>query len=154
MPGRPIHSAQRAIQDLTLGIARSDKRAVRRAQELGLREVILNFQSTISGTARSTPGFAQVTVNFPYTFYFAPGNRDSDLERPQFWPGFECDGDVMLSAHVKEWDTNVGNGGTIGAVVRVGFMAAAEVTFNGMVHMSFQGYGDLSDGDSPDDDLA
>lgn len=150
MPKRPTHSAQRAISALTVGVAKSRQRKLRRDAEMGLRERLLQYQSTISGNAASVIAYAQVDVDFDYDFYFAPGNRESDLARPQFWPGLEVDNQVLWSAQVRSWVDDENTGATIGAVVELAIMASELTSYEGVLHMTFQGYGALNDGDSPD----
>lgn len=150
MPKRPTHSAQRAISALTIGVAKSRQRKARRDAEMGLAERLLQFQSVVSGLATSVPAYGQVEVTFDYDLYFAPGNRESDLSRPQFWFGLEIDGQVLASAQVRSWLDDEDTGATIGATVEFAIMGA-NVEYSGVLHMSFQGYGALNDGDSPDD---
>jgi hypothetical protein len=150
MPKRPRHAAQRAISDLTLGVAKSRQRKLQRDAEMGLRERLLQYQSVISGQATPGIAYAEVSVDFDYDFYYAPGNRDSDLARPQFWFGLEVNKQVLASAQVRSWVDDDNTGATIGAVVELAIMATVLTKYSGVLHMTFQGYGALNDGDSPD----
>lgn len=150
-PRRPSHIAQRSISDLTLGASKARDRVIRRNKEMGLSEVMLQFQTPVSGTAAGSVGFATTTLTFDYNFYYAPGNRDSDLERPQFWFGVEIDGEVFVSCAVTSWETDVDTGATTGATVRLGVMSGGDIAdFTGVLHSTFQGFGAINDSASAD----
>lgn len=137
---RPIHAGLRAIADLTVGVAKSTEARRRREAELGLTESWQQFHVPLSGSAGTLPSFVYVDVEFDYGFHYAPGQRDSDLERPHFSFGSECDGEVDLGANVSEWNVDSDTGAYLGATVRLSAIAADETSFTGTAHLTFQGF--------------
>lgn len=138
---RPSHATQRAVQAITLGVAKSTARVRAREAELGLAETEQQYKIPVTGTASTLPGFSFLAVFFDYPFYYAPGQRDSDLEKPLMTFGGECDADVMLGAHVRDWYMDDERGAVTGAVVVVSALAAiAGTDFTGKVNVTFQGF--------------
>lgn len=136
------HALDRMADEITLGVARSMQARRERDADMGFDEAEQEFQVEVSGTGDTTAGFASKEIEFDYQFIYAPAQRDSDLEVPQFSYGFECDADIMLSAHVREWLRDASNGAYVGATVRVGVLAGASgVAYSGVLHLSFAGYG-------------
>lgn len=149
---RPIHAGQRAIADLTIGVAKATKARQDRVDQLGLQETYLQYQLPIGGTAGTLPGFATQAITFDFPFHYAPGQRDSDLEVPHFTHGSEVDGDVSVSTSVRSWDIDSDTGAILGATIGVSTIAAVEfVTFEGFVHVTFQGF--CTPEDTPDDTI-
>lgn len=140
MKSAMAHEVQRTVEEITIGVARSMQRRRERDAEMGFSEFEQEFQIEIGGTATTSPGFSEYTIEFDYHFAYAPGQRDSDLDAPEFWYGFESDADIMLSAHVRSWTKDPDNGLYIGAVVRVGVMSGGSVPYQGAVHLVFAGY--------------
>lgn len=145
--GKPLHEAGRAIADLTLGVVKSTAARAAVDQELALTETDQQYQIPVSGTARTVAGFGVLAITFDYPFYYAPGQRDSDLERPHMVYGAECDAFVVLHAHVQDWDIESATGAIVGATVVVACLSAADIDFTGKLHLTFQGFS------SPNDDV-
>ena len=136
---RPIHQAQRAIADLTVKSIKATKRLDDWYEQMGLAEVDQQFQVDISGVAYDTPAFVTTEIAFDFPFHYAPGQRDSDLERPHFTYGTEVDGPAMLTVSVTAWEIDAATGAYIGATVQISALSATELGFNGKVHLNFQG---------------
>lgn len=151
---RPIHSAQRAINDITLGVAKATRRRQERIAELGLREEDQQYQIAVSGTAGNALGVGSLSVVFDFPFHFAPGQRDSDLEVPHMTFGAECDALVQLGAFVLGWLQDSGTGAFVGANLAVSCIApTAGVDFTGKLHVTFQGFSGPDDSSDVDIDL-
>jgi hypothetical protein len=144
---KPIHSAQRQVQALTLGVAKSQRKVRERERELGFAETEQQYQFPISGYVGPTAAFITTEILFDFPFYYAPGQRDSDLEKPQMRQGFESPDNVMITIGVREWNVNEDTGGVIGATLVIGVLAAVAVTFTATGHAEFQGFS------APDDHL-
>lgn len=143
----PMHALHRAMADITLGVVKSTRSREQRDREMGLSEVMQQFQVAIEGTATGVLTFAQVEVDFDYPMYYAPGQRDSDFDRPQFWVGAEANEPVAVTATVDDWVLDDDNGAVTGASVQIGVMAGVTTTYKGKVHMTFQGFAALSEPD-------
>lgn len=149
---RPSHAGQRSIQALTLGVAKSRQKARAYEAEAGFAETEQQFQFRISGHGGASAAFATKTITFDFPFYYAPGQRDSDLEKPQFRSGHESPDDIMVTIGVLSWTVDEDTGGVIGCVLNVGVLAAADVTFSGVAHAEFQGFS--APDDHADDDVS
>lgn len=163
----PQDATQRTLADLTIGNVLSMQQRTARQAEVALQETTQQYQFEISGTSSTGLAWGQVQVIFDYEFYYAPGQRDSDLDRPQFYVGAEVappiDEDpedypepspVAVMATVTRWLVNEDNGGISGANVAVGTFADRDgVTFDGLVHLSFQGFTALVDTETDFPDL-
>jgi hypothetical protein len=114
---------------------------------MGLQEAMQQFQLEFSGTAELTWGFASLNLVFDFPFYYAPGQRDPDFDRPHFWFGAVVNTPIAVTAVVTAWSIDEDNGAVIGATVHVGVCAATPgVAFDGVVHLTFQGFSALSEG--------
>lgn len=151
MPPRR-HALQRAIGRMTLGAVQSVERRRQLNEEMAYAEVQEQFQLAVSGSTSTSPIFATTAeILFDYAYFYAPGQRESDLLVPQFWFGSVIDEPVMLTASVVSWTADADNDATIGAVVRVGAVGAdAGVDYAGWLHLTFQGYGALIEDESED----
>lgn len=156
MPDFPAHATHRAVVDLTLDATRSLQRRRALDEQMGFVEVEQQFQVAIDGAAAAGLTFADVTIDFDYYMVYAPGQRDSELDRPHMTFGVECAAAVMISAAVKSWITDEQTDVYRGAVVTVsalGSGAFGETTsFSGYLHLTFQGFG-ASDEDESFEDL-
>lgn len=119
------------------------------------------FQIKVSGKASDFPAWQITALIFDQTFSVATGNRMSLLTRPQVSTGYEIstvateappavDGTVptvgvVLTAGVREWLFD--DAGNIrGARVQIGATAPGDnVAFNGFVHITFHGFGALTE---------
>ena len=142
----PDGAVQRVLHEVTVGThrairARDDNKAKNKPRELEQQ-----FQFAISGTAGAVPAWQEVTVEFDYAFFFAPAQRESSLEYPHFTYGSQSSPPVGVHATVTEWLHNEDNGSIIGAKVAVG-ASGASVSFTGIVHLTFQGFGMLAEED-------
>jgi hypothetical protein len=140
----------RTLLNLTLGVATSMRDREQRDTEMGLSEVVQQYQLEFSGTTTTAPTFAGASVKFDFPFHYAPGQRDTDLDRPQFSFGVEADKDIIVGAVVKSWTSDEDDGSVIAAAVRVGMLGAESgLAYKGVLHLSFQGYAALAE--DPDD---
>lgn len=147
---RPDGSLQRSMVRLTVGVARSMRARERRDREMGLAEMEEQFQVEISGNATTGLVWASQELSFDCSFHYAPGQRDSELDRPQFWFGAVVSPAVLVTAVVTAWTVDEDTGATIGATVAIGVMAAGPGAYAGHVHLTFQGYGALIEEDTVD----
>jgi hypothetical protein len=149
----PQGAGTRAMLELTIGATKSMQRRAARDREMGLAEIEQQFQFEISGNAAITFAFAEVDVPFDYPFYYAPGQRDSDFNRPHFWFGAETSVAVAIVATVVAWELDEDNGAVIGATVAIGVAAGQPavptqgvgVPFTGWAHLTFQGFSALAE---------
>jgi hypothetical protein len=157
----PRGSTARALADLTIGVAKSMQARTERVAEVALQETTQQYQLAIEGTATTTIAWSSVDLLLDYECYAAPGQRDSDLERPQFYFGADVapeDEDAAAAAPVgvlavvTRWVTNESNGATVGARVAIGVVSNVSVPFSGVAHLSFQGFTALNpvEDDFPD----
>lgn len=150
----PHGSLHRAIAELTIGTVRSTREREARDREMGYAEIEQQYQFAISGTA--VPSLAwtvdPIEIDFDYPFYYAPGQRDSDLDRPQFYSGVEVTPPVAVSIVVSSWTLDPDNGAVIGCTVNVGVVGDVTLpAYAGVVHLTFQGYGGLAEPEAEDD---
>lgn len=138
---------ERALHELTVGVTHSMRKRDERDREMGLSEIMQQFQVRISGTGGSVFGFATVQIDFDYPFHYAPGQRDPDFARPQFWFGAECTPAMAVSAVVSAWGDDPHNGATISCNVDIG-VAGPEQSFEGVAHLTFQGFSALAEAET------
>lgn len=162
----PHGATQRTLSALTIGNVKSMQERSARTAEIALQETTQQYQFEIAGTASMGLAWSTVQVALDYEFYYAPGQRDSDLDRPQFYFGAEVappiddppedhpePSPVAVTATVTRWLINEDNGAIVGAHVAIGCFADRDgVPFTGLAHLSFQGFSALVDAevDFPD----
>lgn len=147
----PKGGLERAVVGLALDVNRRMRERDAREAQIRLEEQEVQYHVSISGTAAPVVGFALTTIEFDVDFFYAPGQRDSDLTYPTLSVGAEANANVAFTATVREWTVDAENGAVTGAVVAIGFLASAAGTaFTGQVHLTFQGWGGLRE---PDADL-
>jgi hypothetical protein len=137
--GIPIGAVQRVLHQVAVGTTTAIRGRDSNRAKNAMREIELQFQYEISGTAAATPVFATVTIQFDYALHFAPSARDSTLEYPHFTYGSHTNPAVGVLATVTEWLHDETNGSIVGAVVAIG--AIGEGAYKGVAHLTFQGYG-------------
>jgi hypothetical protein len=136
----------RALMDLTVGLLQTTRARDRRDRQMGLAELVQQFQFEFSGTAGTLWGFASKTLVFEFPFYYAPGQRDPDFEHPHYWFGAEVSPPVAVSGTVTHWVYDDKSGAVIGAAVAVGVCgAAAALAYEGTAHLTFQGMSALAE---------
>lgn len=145
---RPDGSARRAVQGMTLGVIKATRAREERNQQMGYAEVDLQYQVPISGTANTGIAFTTITLSFEIDFFYAPGQRNNDLERPHLTVGGESDVPIGLTAVVTAWEEDPDNGAIRGATVAIGVIAATSTPFTGTAHLNFQGYGAQTEDDT------
>lgn len=141
---KPSGSLPRIMAELSLGSNRRMRQRERRDLDMGFSEVVQQYQINIEGEPGGAFGFASVDVSFAYPFYYAPAQRDSDLDVPHMTFGGEASTDLAMSAVVTSWDRDADNDAINGATVCVGVLGASE-TYTGVVHLSFQGFAALGE---------
>lgn len=149
MPG-PMHKLHRAMEDLTLNIQAAIRDRDERNYELGMVEHEEQIQIPIGGPINGL-GFQTFEVEFDSPFFYAPAQRDSDLERPHFSFGYETETDVVISCRVAAWTDKETNGATIGATVGVAVLSTSDVTFEGVLHLTFKGFAALEETEGDED---
>ncbi len=142
------HSLERAGRGVRISapLALDKRRAMLGYDQL--QEIEHQFQIPISGMSGAVAGYATTTLTFDVDFFDAPEQRDSALAVPHFSFGAVIDGaNIMVSACVKEWTTDE-RGAIIGAEVTIGVASPGTTTsaaYEGYVHLTFQGYGAVSE---------
>lgn len=142
----PGGSVGRLLADITVGTIQSTRRRDLEVRENALKEIELQYQFQINGVAAPELAFAPITVTFTHSFFYAPGERLSSLEYPQFSFGAHTTPAVGIHAVVESWYHDTTNGAINGALVQVG--AIGNAAFDGLVHLTFQGYAALSEDQS------
>lgn len=148
----PQGATTRALLDISIGVTKSMQTRQALDAQMGLDELELQFQVKISGTATGTLSWGEVMeIPFDFPLHYAPGQRDSELIRPHFWYGAEIitASPVLVTAVVSDWLTDEDNGATVGAKVRMGVIGASD--FEAVVHLTFQGFGSLAEGEAFED---
>lgn len=141
----PRGSLHRAIAGVTVGAVQSMRARDQRDRQMGLSELMQQFELVFSGTAGSAWGFAQTTVTFEFPFYYAPGQRDPQFENPHYWFGAETSAPVAVSVTVKQWTLDEDHGSVVGAVLYVGVCGVGQTPYNGVAHLTFQGFSALAE---------
>lgn len=144
MPTPSGHLA-RALRGLTVDAVRAQRARTSLDRTMGANELDLQYQVDVSGQADSYVALTVVEIDFEVDFYYAPGNRDSDLQRPHMTCGGEADSQVILGATVVAWHDNALTGAIQGADVAVSVHAPSLTDFKGKVHLNFQGWGMVRD---------
>jgi hypothetical protein len=143
--GLPSGVLQRAVRTTLLGAHQAIEARKVRDENMALGEVELQYQLEVSGTAEVAPSFASVHVDFDHRFYYAPGQRDSELREPHMWFGARLDADVHYSVHVRQWIVDPDDGAVIGCDLRASASAAVSTPYKGVVHVTIQGWGGLNE---------
>lgn len=136
----------RAMQGLTIGVARSMSDYLKEKDLEALREVDEQFQIQIEGRAEEFPTWDKIELKFDTRFIDATGQRPSPFDRPHFTYGAEANTDtthnpVGIMACVVNWTVN-DRGETVGCILAIGAVATDLSTkFKGWVHCTFQGWG-------------
>jgi hypothetical protein len=150
---RPEGALSRALVEITVGTERRRRARAQRDTEMRLSELEQQFQFEFSGTANTQWAFASADIVFEFPFFYAPAQRDPDFDRPHFWFGGDLAPElaasptapIAMSAVVTGWLTDEHTGAVIGATVAIGVAAGAATPFNGLVHLTFQGYSGLDE---------
>lgn len=133
----------RALQGLTIGVAKSINDAIDQKALEQLQEVEEQFQIEIGGNAEEFPVWDTVDLDFDTHFIDATGQRPSPFDRPHMTFGGEIETatPVGIFATVLGWKVN-DRGETVGCNLAVGVAATDLSTkFKGRVHVTFQGWG-------------
>lgn len=143
---------RQAMAHFQRGIRMSGPIALERRRAMlgydALQEIEHQFQVPIEGMSGSVAAYTTAELAFDVDFFDAPEQRDSPFSVPHFTFGAVVDGaDVMVSASVKSWRID-GRGAIVGATVTIGVSSPGTTTqtaYAGYVHLTFQGYGALSE---------
>jgi len=141
----PAGHLERALRELTIGAVQAGRAHDQLNRTMGATELDLQYQLEISGKADTVIALTTKSIDFEIDFFYAPGNRDSDLERPHMIFGGEADAPVALSATVVAWHEDPDSGAVTGADVAIGACAPTLTPFTGKVHITFQGWGLVRD---------
>lgn len=145
---KPVGQLERSLAALTIGVQRSMGRRAQAGLSERAGEVTQQVQLPLSGSAALAPAFVDLAVTWRLPFTFAPQQRLSNFQVPQFSYGIEFveapDGIVTLHASVLGWNKDARNW-IVGAVVRVVVQAPGSgetntVDYSAVAHLSFQGY--------------
>lgn len=159
------HALERSIRAMSTGAVLSldEKRA--NAGYDQLQELETQYQIPIWGVASSGVGWSKFSVAFDVQFMFAPEQRDSPLAVPHFSYGPVVSGIpspddvaadpnnpdslVAIFCQVIEWGRDQAIDAIVGAVVGIGVstIGGSDVRFDGYVHLTFQGYGNVIESD-------
>lgn len=146
MTGVETHHIQRVFNDISFeAVERLDGRYKERAK-IGLAEWTEEWHVAASGTINSPNDLvaANVDIEFSMDFFEAPEQRLSDLTMPTFSFGsYQTGTFVVFTAAVVAWARRE-DSAFIGATVRIGVhspAAAVGTIFNGIVHLTFSGWG-------------
>jgi hypothetical protein len=147
------HDLDRVLAGLTIGVVRGKESADTRRREMSLGETMLQFQVPINGEGGTQVATDSFDLDFDTPFHFAPGQRDSDFDTPQYTAGVQLDGGagVNVDVHVRAWKRDPDTDAVTGATVEVSTVAPGTlepVPFNGLCHLTFQGYGALHEDES------
>lgn len=149
------HALERAVHGLAVGVAHEVAARADRSIDGALGERDEQWQVQIGGEATTVPGAASVDIDFAHGFALDTGNRMSQLERPHFHCGFEVTSvsdaggnpsatPPFLIAAVTRWA--IDGVSIVGATVAIAAHApAGPLTFRGVAHLTFQGYGVVLD---------
>lgn len=150
-PSVSTHALSRAVvrmaRDGVVDLER--RRAATGYDQLG--EIEQQFQLPIEGSVIATPVWTDITIEFDVDFFEAQEQRDSPLTLPQMYVGAtltvtdedEDDaGGVAYSVFVIDWDDD-DRAAYTGCTVRVGMWNpdGTPVSVEGLLHLTFQGYG-------------
>lgn len=164
------HALERSIRQLSTGALLSlDAKRTKQGYD-ALQELEHQFQIPIWGIASSGVGWATFNVPFDVAFFFMPEQRDSPLSVPHFSYGPVVSGVpspddaaadpnnpdclVAVFCQVVEWSRDQTNDAIDGAVVGIGVSTVGgvvDVRFDGYVHLTFQGFGNVVDDTSTGD---
>lgn len=158
-----LHALERAVSGLAVGVAHEAQRRAERNADGVPAEREEQWQIDLSGTATSTPTTTVVTLDFEHAFLTAIARRMSQLDRPQFHHGFEFSRvsdsagnpsvvPPMLSAAVVKWKFDGGMNITGATVAITALAVGAQLTFRGVAHLTFQGYGVIRDSQPDQED--
>lgn len=147
------HQLERSLAAVTIGMVRQRTAHERNRRDNALQEIEQQFQTPFSGEAGTalSDDDQRFSFTFDSPFVYAPGNRDSDLDVPQFSFGAQVRGAVQLTGHVTEWIRDPGRGVVTGASVRLVAHAPGVTTpvpFSGVAHFTFQGYAAVDENES------
>lgn len=151
MSGVALHSLQRSLGKLTLGLVKDREAHLDEIEMISMVEGEQQFQIPVAGIARAEQVWQRVDLDFDFHFYNATGQRDSPYEKPQVWHGFVFEnraeepekGPVSVSVAVDWQDKIDGRDVISGAAVWIGVHSPTleERPFKGYVHVTFQGLG-------------
>lgn len=143
MPEPSLQRLERSFKTIRIGAVRDGQKIREKAAEDGLIEREEQVHIDIEGRAEEFAAWKEVDIDFATIFVDATGQRDSPFDRPHVTVGAELytPSPVALHAVVMAWKTNDRNE-TLGATVAVGVSSTDKTTkFKGVIHCSFQGFG-------------
>lgn len=151
-PERPLHQAprpsgalSRSLSALTVGAIQKQQARRDELAYTKLGEMEQQLQVPITGAVTSAVTSAQIPVDWPYPFVYAPGQRDSSLEKPHFNFGLEMVSGygVIIFPTVVGWHLS-GEGFYMGAYIGIQAWfpnARKKQKFSAVLHATFTGYG-------------
>lgn len=143
------HALSRGVHAITTGFPLALEQRRKRLALDQLGELILQFQLAIKGTAAPAIAWDLVELQFDAGFYNATEQRDSPYVVPTFWHGAQLNTPipVIISAVVMSWTYSPDGDSIIGAKVNIGALNPSRVLapYEGFVHLTFQGYGAVSE---------
>lgn len=143
--GVHVGSVTRSIRAMTIGTLQARESKRREDWEDARDEYDQQFLVAVSARAHREPVWTPITVSFDVMFLDAPEQRKNFTPVPVFTYGMEYKSGTpaMVTVMVKEWhksDLRGFSGATL--IVGVAFPGAKkQLSFNGVVHLNFQGYG-------------
>lgn len=152
--GRPQGQLERTMVDITIGTIKSMRTRERNLAATRAGEWDQQVEFPISGLAGNEWGSVDVPVTWEHPFIYAPTQRSVPFPNPHVadhveWQALQGGALVISSLHIIAWNVN-DYGWWIGATVRVAVCApnaTAAVAYQGVVHLTFEGYASPTDGD-------
>lgn len=148
---------QRSIAAMTIALHKAVEQKDARTSPYRMTEREVQYQIKLAGSAAAQPAETSVPVTFDVTFLADTGaQRDSSLNVPQIRVGWEfrtAPPGLIAYAHATDWDYD-DLGAVQGVTMTLGVYAPLQATdsapFDGVCHLSFQGYGAPIDNDTDD----
>lgn len=153
--GRPQGELERAMTETTIGVIAAYKERERMLSSTRSGEYDQQVEFPIAGVAGNLWGSVDVPVTWEHPFLYSPLQRPVPFVNPHVagshveWQSNSGGELIIASLHVISW--NITNyGWYIGAKVRVAVCApnaTAATAYQGIAHLTFQGYAYPTDGD-------
>ena len=165
------HALERAIASVSHGALVSlEARRAALAYD-SLQELTIQYQTPIAGHVSTAWGWTKFTIGFDVEFVYAPQQRDSPFTVPHFNTGVVVQGEpyplgtdadpdnpdscVVVQQLVLDWARDPTRSIITGAVVAVGVHSGGtvDISYDGYVHWSFQGFASVAGDDVPQLDV-
>lgn len=145
---RSAGSLERALADITIGVAQSRERRGKKLDYTAGHEMEQQIRMPIAGEAGNGWGHTDHGVGFKFPFVWLPAQRGAPFRTPHFSYGIEHQGGtvqlVLIHASVLRWNIN-SSSRVLGARIRYAASAPmlegeSAVPFTAIAHLTFQGW--------------